>query len=78
MIDNVVARRRVHLMFTVAAIGLGAATPSLASAQEAAGPGDDMAEESGENIVVTGTRIQRPEAATATPVVSVTSENIVQ
>jgi len=34
--------------------------------------------ESGDVILVTGTRIQRPEAATATPIVAITAENIQQ
>ncbi len=73
-----VGRRRAHLMLTVGAIGLSVAMPSRAAAQEAVASDTETAEETGEAIVVTGTRIQRPEAATATPVVAITAENIIQ
>jgi outer membrane receptor protein involved in Fe transport len=78
MLYSQVARRRSHLMLTVGAIGLSVGIPSLASAQEAVVSDEDVVEESAEPILVTGTRIQRPEAATATPVVAITSENIIQ
>ncbi len=70
--------RRAHLMLTVGAIGRSVAMPSVAAAQEAVVADEDTTEDAGEVIVVTGTRIQRPEAATATPVVAITAENIVQ
>lgn len=73
-----VRRRRNHFMVTAGVIGLAAAMPAQTAAQEAPLPAEDPAEETGEAIVVTGTRIQRPEAATATPVVAVTAENIIQ
>lgn len=78
MIDNEVRRRRAHLMLTVAAIGLSVTMPAVASAQDADVTTEETTEESGEPLIVTGTRIQRPEAATATPVVSVTAENLIQ
>ena len=62
----------------IAAVAL--AVPGSALAQDAA-DADVLAEEdtvAGDVIFVTGTRIQRPEVATATPVVAVTAENIEQ
>ena len=70
--------RRAHLLLTAGAIGLSALMPSIAAAQDAVVSEEELAEEPGEAIVVTGTRIQRPEAATATPVVAITAETIVQ
>ncbi|UYV17075.1 TonB-dependent receptor domain-containing protein [Porphyrobacter sp. ULC335] len=78
MIKNDVRRRHAQLMLTAGLIGLSVGMPSVAAAQDAVITADEVAEEEVEDIVVTGTRIQRPEAATATPVVSVTAENIVQ
>jgi outer membrane receptor protein involved in Fe transport len=68
-------------MLSAAVLGLSVGMPSMAMAQEANVDASDMADatsEDGPAIVVTGTRIQRPEAATATPIVTVTSENIIQ
>lgn len=72
--------RRARLLFTVGIAGLSVGMASVASAQEAVVDGQEPTEEAeaGEDIIVTGTRIQRPEAATATPVVAITAENIVQ
>jgi outer membrane receptor protein involved in Fe transport len=71
-----VAEQRFGLRSGVGLLALALAAPAMA--QDDAVTTDDMAEESAGVITVTGTRIQRPEAATATPVVTVTSENIVQ
>ncbi|MCM0001005.1 MAG: TonB-dependent receptor [Erythrobacter sp.] len=74
--------RRAKLLFTAAIAGLSVGLTPAAFAQEAVVDGEEDTaapeEESGAPIVVTGTRIQRPEAATATPVVAITAENIVQ
>lgn len=79
MVHDNIGRRRARLFLTVGAIGLSALAPSLAAAQEVDVAADEAAEETVEEaIVVTGTRIQRPEAATATPVVTLSAENIVQ
>jgi iron complex outermembrane recepter protein len=78
MIRNDVRRRHAQLMLTAGLIGLTVGMPSVAAAQDAEVSAEEAAEEEINDIVVTGTRIQRPEAATATPVVSVTAENIVQ
>lgn len=74
--------RRVRYLLGAGVLGLAAGLPTLAAAQEVGGVADPApgpaAEDTGGAIIVTGTRIQRPEAATATPVIAVTSENIVQ
>jgi outer membrane receptor protein involved in Fe transport len=76
--------RRVRFLLGAGVIGLAAGLPSLAAAQEVGNVADpaaadaSAAEADGEAIIVTGTRIQRPEAATATPVIAVTAENIVR
>ncbi|MEL6199546.1 MAG: TonB-dependent receptor, partial [Pseudomonadota bacterium] len=67
---------RLHLsrsafLASVSAATLAAAFPLAATAQEAEG---DALEE----IIVTGTRIVRPEAATAVPVVAISAENLEQ
>jgi len=66
---------RIGLFAGVGLAALALATPAMAQDSEAEAGAE--AEEA-PSIVVTGTRIQRPEAATATPVVSVTRENIIQ
>ncbi len=78
MIDHEVRRRRAQLMLTVAAVGLSVTMPAVASAQDADVTTEETTEETGQPLIVTGTRIQRPEAATATPVVSITAENLIQ
>ena len=74
--------RRVRFIIGAGTLALAAGMPSLAQAQDAdvvtEDNTDDAADDAGQAIVVTGTRIQRPEAATATPVVAITAENIVQ
>jgi iron complex outermembrane recepter protein len=60
----------------IAALALG--LPVKAAAQEAGGAAEESAQDEGDVIFVTGTRIQRPEVATATPIVAVTAENIEQ
>ncbi len=74
--------RRVRFIIGAGTLALAAGMPSLALAQDAdvaaEDNADDAADDAGQAIVVTGTRIQRPEAATATPVVAITAENIVQ
>jgi outer membrane receptor protein involved in Fe transport len=72
---------QIRLMLGAGMIGLGAglaAAPAIA--QDAAVDSAETPEnaDAGSPIVVTGTRIQRPEAATATPIVAVTRENIIQ
>ncbi len=54
-------------------LGIAAMVSGAANAQS-----DDEAASGLEEVVVTGTRIQRPEAATATPVVAITAENLEQ
>lgn len=68
-----------------AALGaMALAAPSALAAQEISPPlqeelqPDRELEEESTAIVVTGTRIQRPEAATATPVIAITEETLVQ
>lgn len=82
MKTNPTALRRARYLLGAGVLGLATGLPSLAAAQEASIPAEDVAgtpeEEEPTAIVVTGTRIQRPEAATATPVIAVTAENIVQ
>lgn len=74
--------RRTKLLLTAGIAGLSVGLAPAALAQDAAVDGEETAaapeEDSGTAIIVTGTRIQRPEAATATPVVAITAENIVQ
>ncbi|MEQ5786864.1 TonB-dependent receptor [Erythrobacter sp. NFXS35] len=65
-------------MSGVAVVALAVTLPSVAVAQDAAALTEATPEDDVNAIVVTGTRIQRPEAATATPIVAITSENIVQ
>ena len=77
-------RQYRHKSFLLAATGLAASLsvlPVSAAAQDADSPdvtSQDSDSEPGDVILVTGTRIQRPEAATATPIVAVTAENIEQ
>jgi len=71
----------VRLMVGTGILAMAVTLPAVAAAQEAAEAEvlPAAAQEAESNaIVVTGTRIQRPEAATATPVIAVTSETIVQ
>lgn len=64
---------RTGLFAGVGLAALALATPAMAQDTET-----EAAAEETPSIVVTGTRIQRPEAATATPVIAVTAENIIQ
>lgn len=75
---NLMKLRGVRLMAGAGVLALSAAIPSVAAAQDAAALPEAAPEDEANAIVVTGTRIQRPEAATATPIVAITSENIVQ
>ena len=78
---NSMKNRQFRFMVSAGVLGLSIGFPSLAAAQDAAILAQEAADEpieTGNAIVVTGTRIQRPEAATATPVIAVTGENIVQ
>lgn len=70
--------RTVRLMAGAGLYALTASLPTVAVAQQSDVIAADDGEDSSNAIVVTGTRIQRPEAAGATPVVAVTGENIVQ
>ncbi|WP_228242619.1 TonB-dependent siderophore receptor [Porphyrobacter sp. GA68] len=68
---------KLTLLLGAGAIALAVAMPGSAAAQDAALP--DAAQDEDEDVIfVTGTRITRPEAATATPVVAITAENIEQ
>jgi len=82
MAFNTMKLRSARYLAGVGALGLMAGMPSFAAAQEAGVTSDEVADEQAEGaenaIVVTGTRIQRPEAANATPVIAITAENIVQ
>ena len=63
----------------IAAIALAAA-PAMAqdAGSESITSSEAEQPQTGDVIFVTGTRIQRPEVATATPVIAITAENIVQ
>lgn len=84
---NLMKLQDVRLMVGTGVLAIAMSLPSVAAAQEAPTAQDNAdgdilpgaAQDPAENaIVVTGTRIQRPEAAANTPIVAVTAENIVQ
>ncbi len=75
MMNIRVSNRRIGLRSSVGIVALALAAPAIAQDAEVTGETEEAAETA---IVVTGTRIQRPEAATATPVIAVTQENITQ
>lgn len=75
MMNIRVSNRRMGLRSSVGVVALALAAPAIAQDAEVTGETEEAAETA---IVVTGTRIQRPEAATATPVIAVTQENITQ
>ncbi|WP_296717054.1 TonB-dependent siderophore receptor [Erythrobacter sp.] len=70
--------QNLRFMSGAGVLALAATLPSVVVAQDTEILSEPAAEEEVNAIVVTGTRIQRPEAATATPIVAITSENIVQ
>jgi outer membrane receptor protein involved in Fe transport len=76
---NILARRRVFDRSVSIAALLIAAMPAVALAQEApeqAASGDGNIVDEGEAIVVTGSRIARPELNVANPIVAVTAAEI--
>jgi outer membrane receptor protein involved in Fe transport len=76
---KVVKFQDARLLASAGMLALAVSLPSVANAQDAAVTTETAAEEApAADIIVTGTRIQRPEAATATPVVAVSKENIIQ
>lgn len=75
MMNIRVSNRRIGLRSSVGVVALALAAPAIAQDAEVTGETEEAAATA---IVVTGTRIQRPEAATATPVIAVTQENITQ
>lgn len=79
MTSETTQRRKGVLLTGACVTALALAFPTTSVAQTT---GDSAAQdndsESGNVILVTGTRIQRPEVATATPIVAVTAENIEQ
>lgn len=70
--------KRTSLKAGVGIAAMALAMPTQAFAQDEEIASEESAQEEGDIIFVTGTRIQRPEAATATPIVAVTAENIRQ
>lgn len=82
MAFNSIRLRQARYLVSVGVFGLAFALPSFAAAQDVTVASDEAADDQAEGaanaIVVTGTRIQRPEAANATPVVAITAENIIQ
>lgn len=68
-----VSDRRIGLRCGVGVVALALAAPAVAQDAKVTAETEETAETA---IIVTGTRIQRPEAATAPPFVAVTKENI--
>jgi outer membrane receptor protein involved in Fe transport len=76
---------RLRYLIGAGVLAVTAGMPTIATAQDTQsgavgneGPVEDPAAQTDTGIVVTGTRILRPEAATSTPVIAITDETLVQ
>ena len=83
MISDIrLGRKKSALLASAGIFAVALALPTSAIAQDAgadiASDSEDAQTERGDVIFVTGSRIQRPEIATASPVIAVTAENIEQ